>query len=205
MAKGFQRQGDWQTGYVQRSVTTRDAKVAEQRAIQLAKKADEETKKRVQSAKQLEAEANRIFQVQTGLDRYEAQKAADMSATFKNFMTKTVTSVAKSMQDAARAEGAADAILEDETPTETVETNQKLAEITEASNKNIEISTKVEKEIAEPLEKLGELDRANKARGIFSSAYKFGYESKRASLAVDGFAARLQSELDSSEVLLFRS
>ena len=35
MAKGFQRQGDWQTGYVQRSVPTRDAKVAEQRAIQL--------------------------------------------------------------------------------------------------------------------------------------------------------------------------
>ena len=47
MAKGFQRQGDWQTGYVQRSVPTRDAKVAEQRAIQLAKKADEESKKRV--------------------------------------------------------------------------------------------------------------------------------------------------------------
>ena len=37
MAKGFQRQGDWQTGYVQRSVPTRDAKVAEQKAIQLAK------------------------------------------------------------------------------------------------------------------------------------------------------------------------
>ena len=204
MAKGFQRQGDWQTGYVQRSVPTRDAKVAEQKAIQLAKRADEETKKRVQSAKQLEAEAKRIFEVQTGLDRYEAQKAADMSATFKNFMTKTVSSVAKSMQDAARAEGAADAILEDETPTETVETNQALKDITEASNKNIEISTKVEKEIAEPLEKIGELDKANKARGIFSSAYKFGYESKRASLAVDGFSAKLKSELDSSEVLLQR-
>lgn len=204
MAKGFQRQGDWQTGYVQRSVPTRDAKVAEQRAIQLAKKADEETKKRVQSAKELEAEAARIFQVQTGLDRYEAQKAADMSATFKNFMTKTVTSIAKTAQDQARAEGAADAILEDETPTETVATSQALEEITAASNKNIEISTKVEKEIAEPLEKIGELDKANKARGIFSSAYKFGYESKRASLAVDGFAAKLRSELDSSEVLLQR-
>jgi len=204
MAKGFQRQGDWQTGYVQRSVPTRDVKVAEQKAIQLAKKADEETKKRVQSAKQLEAEAARIFQIQTGLDKYEAEKAADMSATFKNFMTKTVTSVAKSMQDAARAEGAADAILEDETPTETVATSQALEEITAASNKNIEISTKVEKEIAEPLEKIGELDRANKARGLFSSAYKFGYESKRASLAVDGFAAKLKSELDSSEVLLQR-
>jgi len=204
MAKGFQRQGDWQTGYVQRSVPTRDAKVAEQKAIQLAKRADEETKKRVQSAKELEAEASRIFQVQTGLDKYEAQKAADMSATFKNFMTKTVTSIAKDAQDQARAEGAADAILEDERPTETTETNQKLEEITEASNKNIEISTKVEKEIAEPLEKLGELDKANKARGIFSGAYKFGYESKRASLAVDGFAAKLKAELDTSEILLQR-
>ena len=204
MAKGFQRQGDWQTGYVQRSVPNRDAKLAEQRAIELAKQAEEGTKKRIQSAKQLEAEAQRIFQVQTGLDNYEVKKAADMSATFKKFLTQTVTSIAKTAQDQARVQGAADAILEDERPTETVETAEALKSITEASNKNLEISTKVEKEIAEPLEKIGELDKANKARGIFSSAYKFGYESKRASLAVDGFAAKLKGDLNSSDILLQR-
>ena len=212
MAKGFQRQGDWQTGYVQRSVPTRDAKVAEQKAIQLAKRADEETKKRVQSAKQLEAEAKRIFEVQTGLDRYEAQKAADMSATFKNFLTKTVTSIAKSAQDQARAEGDAARILEDEVKTEEVfydQTGKKietenLQEITDAANKNLKVITEIESKVAAPLEKIGELDRANKARGMFSSAYKYGYDNRSAALAVEGFSAKLKAELDTSEILLQR-
>ena len=212
MATGFTRQGDWQTGYVQRNVPTKEVKDKEALAIQLAKRADEETKKRVQSAKQLEAEAARIFQVQTGLDKYEAQKAADMSATFKDFMTKTVTSIAKGAQDQARAEGDAAAILEDENETEEVfydQTgkqikNEKLQEIQATSEKNLDIITKVEKQVAAPLEKVGERDKANKARGLFSSAYKFGYENRRAALAVDGFAAKLKAELNSSELLLQR-
>jgi len=213
MAKGFQRQGDWQTGYVQRSVPSRDAKVAEQRAIQLAKRAQEQTKERERSNKQVEAEAQRIFNLQTGLDNYEAAKVSEMSNTFQNFMTKTVTSIAKTAQDQARAEGAAAAILEDEQPTtETVYrdkegeivSNERLKELQAAADKSLDTIYKVEQQVAGPLEKIGELDKANKSRGIFSSAYKFGYESKSASLAVEGFAPKLKAELDSSTILLQR-
>ena len=218
MAKGYRRQGDWQTGYVQRTTDKRDAKVSEQYAIQLAKQAEERVKKREASSKQLEQEAQRIFNLQTGLDSYDVSKAADMSQTFKTFMTQTVKSLAKDAQDFARAQGAADAISEDfeegdkEIVTETVYKDKEgnvlnadqLKAIQETANSNLDLITKVEQQVAKPLEEAGYKDRANKSRGLFSSAYDWGWKIQTAKTAVQGFEAHLKTELDSSEILLQR-
>jgi len=218
MAKGYRRQGDWQTGYVQRTTDKRDAKDKEQYAIQLAKQAEESVKKREASSKEVEAEAQRIFNLQTGLDNYEASKVADMSQTFKTFMTQTVKSLAKDAQDAVRAQGAADSLKADfeegdkEVKTETVYVNQKgeelneeqLTAIRETANSNLDLITKVEKQVAVPLEQAGYKDKANKSRGFFSSAYDWGWKIQTAKTAVDGLEAHLKSELDTSEILLQR-
>ena len=218
MAKGYRRQGDWQTGYVQRTTDKRDAKDKEQYAIQLAKQAEESVKKREASSKEVEAEAQRIFNLQTGLDNYEASKVADMSQTFKTFMTQTVKSLAKDAQDSVRAQGAADSLKADfeegdkEVKTETVYVNQKgeelneeqLTAIRETANSNLDLITKVEKQVAVPLEQAGYKDKANKSRGFFSSAYDWGWKIQTAKTAVDGLEAHLKSELDTSEILLQR-
>ena len=113
MGTGYRRSGDWQTGYVQRTPAT-DAKRKKQQAVNLEKEATDRINKQEIANKEVIAEANRIFKLQTGIDSYEAAKASQFSQTFQTFMTKTVASIVKDLQDEARAKGAADAAQESE-------------------------------------------------------------------------------------------
>ena len=112
MAKGFRRSGEWRVGFTNRTIAS-DVKKKLQRSQLLAKQADEETKKRIQSANEQKAEETRITQNILRVSNYEAQQAAQLSNTIKNLLTETVPSIAKDKQDAERARGAADAAIDD--------------------------------------------------------------------------------------------
>jgi len=202
----YKRQGEWQTGYVQRTIPTFDLKQDEKRVKDLKQQSKEEIAKREKSNKQIEAEAQRIFNLRNGLDAYDATKAANMSATFKDFMVKTVASLAKTAQDEARARGAAAADADDGPDTEGSEVDEEeLKKIKAAADQNLKTITDMETKLATPLEQVGEKEKAQKARGLFSDAYNWGYKIQRGKLAVDGFAPQLSTFLDTSEQLLQRT
>ena len=112
MGKGFQRSGEWRVGFTNRTIAS-DVKKKLQRSQLLAKQADDETKKRIQSANEQKAEENRITQNILRVSNYEAQLATQYSNTIKNLLSETVPSLAKDKQDAERARGAADAAIDD--------------------------------------------------------------------------------------------
>ena len=83
MGKGFQRSGEWRVGFTNRTIAS-DVKKKLQRSQLLAKQADDETKKRIQSANEQKAEENRITQNILRVSNYEAQLTAQYSNVIKN-------------------------------------------------------------------------------------------------------------------------
>ena len=209
MGTGYRRSGDWQTGYVQRTPAT-DAKRKKQQAVNLEKEATDRINKQEIANKEVIAEANRIFKLQTGIDSYEAAKASQFSQTFQTFMTKTVASIVKDLQDEARAKGAADAaqeseqakVIPEDPPEDPPEEDKKEDEVTKDANQLLNVATQSEKKLATKLENAGQKEAAQKARGLFSGAYDWGWKIQTASQQVAGFDNVLDTELSTNETYL---
>tara|TARA_X000001388_G_scaffold61866_1_gene47562 strand:- start:780 stop:3968 length:3189 start_codon:yes stop_codon:yes gene_type:complete len=221
MAKGFQRSGEWRVGFTNRTIAS-DVKKKLQRSQLLAKQADEETKKRIQSANEQKAEETRITQNILRVSNYEAQQAAQLSNTIKNLLTETVPSIAKDKQDAERARGAADAAIDDieipEAPEEEPEldpddpaagnygllSGRGFDAVSAAADAQLDI-TKRGNNLATKIENSNDpfgQEKARKIRGIFSGAYTYGYEAREKALKVEGFSSHLDNELKTNETEL---
>ena len=118
MAKGFRRQGEWQTGYSQRNVSS-NVKQQLQTVKLLEQRIKEETakreKNRVEQNQENQRQTNNILRV----SNYEAQLASNFSNTLSTMLTKTIPSLAKDEIKYQNALGAA-ARMEEELEIEPV-------------------------------------------------------------------------------------
>tara|TARA_X000001388_G_scaffold18852_1_gene12218 strand:- start:4642 stop:7824 length:3183 start_codon:yes stop_codon:yes gene_type:complete len=214
MAKGFRRQGEWQVGFSQKSISS-NVKQQVERTKQLEKRAKEEVAKRVQTANDLKAEEQRITNNTLRVSNYEAQLAAQNSAAIRDFLTNTVPSLAKSGMDAARAEGDADRLLaeleadlapDDENeldPDDPAAGNYGVIEgrgfdaVGAASDQQLDVTTTANN-LATKIENTNDpfaKEKARKVRGIFSGAYTYGYEARDKALKAENFSSYFDNEI----------
>ena len=94
MAKGFRRNGEWQTGFSQK-FTSSNVKQQLQTVKLLEQRIKEETakreKNRVEQNQENQRQTNNILRV----SNYEAQLAANLSNTVRDLLTNTVPSLVK--------------------------------------------------------------------------------------------------------------
>ena len=118
MAKGFRRQGEWQTGYSQRNIAS-NVKQELQTVKLLEQRIKEETakreKNRAEQNQENQRETNNILRV----SNYEAQLAQNLSKTLQTLLNDTVPSLVKDNIKEKNALGAA-ARMEEELEVEPV-------------------------------------------------------------------------------------
>jgi len=221
MAKGFRRQGEWQTGYSQRNISS-NVKQQLQTVKLLENQIKEETakreKNRVEQNQENQRQTNNILRV----SNYEAQLAANMSATVRDLLTNTVPSLAKDNIKYNNALGAA-ARMEEELEVEPVPEpedgldpddpaagNYGLTEgrgfdaVKALGDQQLDV-TKTGNDLATKLENSNDpfgKEKARKVRGIFSGAYNYGYEVRDKALKVEGFNAHFENQLRTNDTIL---
>ena len=221
MAKGFRRQGEWQTGYSQRNISS-NVKQQLQTVKLLEQRIKEETakreKNRVEQNQENQRQTNNILRV----SNYEAQLAANMSATVRDLLTNTVPSLAKDNIKYNNALGAA-ARMEEELEVEPVPEpedgldpddpaagNYGLTEgrgfdaVKALGDQQLDV-TKTGNDLATKLENSNDpfgKEKARKVRGIFSGAYNYGYEVRDKALKVEGFNAHFENQLRTNDTIL---
>ena len=221
MAKGFRRQGEWQTGYSQRNISS-NVKQQLQTVKLLENQIKEETakreKNRVEQNQENQRQTNNILRV----SNYEAQLAQNFSKTLQNFMQDTVVSVTKDAIKANNAAGAA-ARMEEELEVEPVPEpedgldpddpaagNYGLTEgrgfdaVKALGDQQLDV-TKTGNDLATKLENSNDpfgKEKARKVRGIFSGAYNYGYEVRDKALKVEGFNAHFENQLRTNDTIL---
>jgi len=221
MAKGFRRQGEWQTGYSQRNISS-NVKQQLQTVKLLENQIKEETakreKNRVEQNQENQRQTNNILRV----SNYEAQLAANMSATVRDLLTNTVPSLAKDNIKYNNALGAA-ARMEEELEVEPVPEpedgldpddpaagNYGLTEgrgfdaVKALGDQQLDV-TKTGNDLATKLENSNDpfgKEKARKVRGIFSGAFNYGYEVRDKALKVEGFNAHFENQLRTNDTIL---
>ena len=221
MAKGFRRQGEWQTGYSQRNIAS-NVKKELQTVKLLEQRIKEETakreKNRVEQNQENQRQTNNILRV----SNYEAQLAANFSNTVRDLLTNTVPSLAKDQIKYQNALGAA-ARMEEELEVEPVPEpedgldpddpaagNYGLTEgrgfdaLKVAGDQQLDV-TKTGNDLATKLENSNDpfgKEKARKVRGIFSGAYNYGYEVRDKALKVEGFNAHFENQLRTNDTIL---
>jgi murein DD-endopeptidase MepM/ murein hydrolase activator NlpD len=221
MAKGFRRQGEWQTGYSQRNIAS-NVKQELQTVKLLEQRIKEETakreKNRVEQNQENQRQTNNILRV----SNYEAQLAANFSSTVRDLLTNTVPSLAKDQIKYQNALGAA-ARMEEELEVEPVPEpedgldpddpaagNYGLTEgrgfdaVKAAGDQQLDV-TKTGNDLATKLENSNDpfgKEKARKVRGIFSGAYNYGYEVRDKALKVEGFNAHFENQLRTNDTIL---
>ncbi len=221
MAKGFRRQGEWQTGYSQRNVSS-NVKQQLQTVKLLEQRIKEETakreKNRVEQNQENQRQTNNILRV----SNYEAQLASNFSNTLSTMLTKTIPSLAKDEIKYQNALGAA-ARMEEELEIEPVpepvdeldpddeaygnfglEEGRGFNAIKVAGDQQLDV-TKTGNELATKLENSNDpfgKEKARKVRGIFSGAYNYGYEVRDKALKVEGFNAHFENQLRTNDTIL---
>ena len=221
MAKGFRRNGEWQTGYSQRNVSS-NVKQQLQTVKLLEQRIKEETakreKNRVEQNQENQRQTNNIIRV----SNYEAQLASNFSNTLNTLLTKTIPSLTKDQIKYQNALGAAarmeeeleiDAVPESEDtldPDDPAAGNYGLTEgrgfdaIKVAGEQQLNV-TKTANDLATKLENsndpFGE-EKGRKIRGIFSGAYNYGYEVRDKALKVEGFNAHFENQLRTNDTIL---
>ena len=221
MAKGFRRQGEWQTGYSQKNVASglkqqlQSVKLLEQ---QIKEETAKREKNRVEQNQENQRQTNNILRV----SNYEAQLAANFSSTVQNLLTNTIPSLAKDQIKYQNALGAA-ARMEEELEVEPVPepkddldpddpaaANYGLTDgrgfdaIKVAGEQQLDV-TKTGNDLATKLENSNDpfgKEKARKVRGIFSGAYNYGYEVRDKALKVEGFNAHLENQLKTNDTIL---
>ena len=221
MAKGFRRQGEWQTGYSQRNIAS-NVKKQLQTVKLLEQKIKEETAQREQNRVEQNQENQRQTNNILRVSNYEAQLAANFSNTVRNLLTNTVPSLAKDQIKYQNALGAA-ARMEEELEVEPVPEpedgldpddpaagNYGLTEgrgfdaVKAAGEQQLDV-TKTGNELATKLENSNDpfgKEKARKVRGIFSGAYTYGYEVRDKALKVEGFNAHFENQLRTNDTIL---
>ena len=221
MAKGFRRQGEWQTGYSQKNISS-NVKQQLQTVKLLEQRIKEETakreKNRVEQNQENQRQTNNILRV----SNYEAQLASNFSSTLQNLLTNTIPSLAKDQIKYQNALGAA-ARMEEELEVKPVpEPKDELDPDDEeygnfgilegrgfnaikvAGDQQLNV-TKTGNDLATKLENSPDpfgKEKARKVRGIFSGAYNYGYEVRDKALKVEGFNAHFENQLRTNDTIL---
>ncbi len=96
----YQRSGDWQTGYAQRtSEYNKVIKDGQALVKELKERAKTDLENQERQLKGVRAETERIFKVQTGIDSYEVSKVKHLSAKFQEFLGGTMTQIGKEVKE----------------------------------------------------------------------------------------------------------
>ena len=96
----YQRSGDWQTGYAQRtSEYNKVIKDGQALVKELKERAKTDLLNQERQLKGVRAETERIFKVQTGIDSYEVSKVKHISGKFQEFLGSTMTQIGKEVKE----------------------------------------------------------------------------------------------------------